>query len=57
MYYDYRSLHFSTLTVFPEIRMSRYTDGMNTGAPTVPQMSDRDERESLEETVYSHRLD
>lgn len=42
--------------------MTRYTDGMNTGAPAVPiktetTTSPDENREALEETVFSHRLD
>lgn len=41
--------------------MTRYTDQTNTGAPMVPIKTDEDtpsmlKAETLEETVYSHRL-
>lgn len=41
--------------------MTRYTDDINTGAPMVPIMTDDATpasliQESLEETVFSHRL-
>lgn len=37
--------------------MMRYTDVENTGAPAVPFLYSEESVETLEEVVWSHRLD
>lgn len=37
--------------------MMRYTDTENTGAPAVPFLYSEEDAETMEETVWSHRLE